>query len=60
MIERLDDRIDHYVDDVLDNMRSEEPEHPQRAAEYLEIAARLIGLYRDEKSAQIVRRRAAA
>ena len=56
----IDDRLDHYVDDVLDNLRSEAPEEPQRAAEYMEIAATLIGLYRDDKAAQIVRRRAAA
>ena len=60
VIEMIDDRIDHYVNDVLDNLRSEEPEEPQRASEFLEIAAHLIGIYRDEKQAQIVRRRAAA
>jgi len=60
VIERLDDRMDHYVNDVLDNLRGEEPDEPQRASEFLEIAAGLIGLYRDEKAAQIVRRRAAA
>ncbi len=60
VVEMIDDRLDHYVDDVLDNLRSEAPEEPQRAAEYMEIAATLIGLYRDDKAAQIVRRRAAA
>jgi hypothetical protein len=60
VIERLDDRLDHYVEDVLDHLRGEEGGDLDRAAEFLEIAARLIGLLRDEKAAQIVRRRAAA
>lgn len=60
VIERLDDRFDHYVDDVLDNLRADAPEEPLRAQTFLEIAASLVGLYRDEKAAQIVRRRAAA
>ena len=60
VIERLDDRLDHYVEDVLDHLRGEESGDLDRAAEFLEIAAGLIGLLRDEKAAQIVRRRAAA
>jgi len=60
VIERIDDRLDDYVDDVLDNLRSDDPDEPERAAEYMEVVAALIGLYRDEKAAQIVRRRAAA
>jgi hypothetical protein len=60
MIEKLDDRLDHYVEDVLEYLRGENPEQAESAHAYLDIAARLIGLLRDEKAAQIVRRRAAA
>lgn len=60
VIERLDDRLDHYVEDVLEHLRGEDSSDLDRAAAFLEIAARLIGLLRDEKAAQIVRRRAAA
>lgn len=60
MIEKLDDRLDHYVEDVLEYLRGDAPEMAASARTYLDAAARLIGLLRDEKAAQIVRRRAAA
>ena len=60
MIEKLDDRLDHYVEDVLEYLRGDAPERAASARAYLDTAARLIGLLRDEKAAQIVRRRAAA
>lgn len=60
VVERIDARLDHYVDDLLENLRSDAPEEPVRAAEFLDIAAGIVGLFRDEKAAQIVRRRAAA
>jgi hypothetical protein len=59
MLERLDDRIDHYVEDVLEDLRDEESTDRARAAEFLSVAAILVGLLRGEKAAQIVRRRAA-
>lgn len=59
-VEKLDERFDSYVEDVLEHLRAPEPESVELAREYLEIAAGLIGRYRDEKAAQIVRRRAAA
>jgi len=60
MIERLDERLDHYVEDTLEHLRGEDADDKPRAAEFLEVAARLVGLLRDDKAAQIVRRRAAA
>ena len=60
MIEKLDDRLDHYVEDVLEYLRGDEADKAASARQYLDAAARLIGLLRDEKAAQIVRRRAAA
>ena len=60
MIEKLDDRLDHSVEDVLDYQRGDAADQEANARAYLDTAARLIGLLRDEKAAQIVRRRAAA
>jgi hypothetical protein len=60
MIEKLDDRLDHYVEDVLEYLRGDGADKAASARLYLDSAARLIGLLRDEKAAQIVRRRAAA
>jgi hypothetical protein len=59
-IEKLDERLDRYVEDVLDHLRAPDAEQADTARQYLDIAATLVGLYRDEKAAQIVRRRAAA
>jgi hypothetical protein len=59
-IEKLDERLDRYVEDVLDHLRAPDAEQANIARQYLDIAANLVGLYRDEKAAQIVRRRAAA
>jgi hypothetical protein len=59
-IEKLDERLDRYVEDVLDHLRAPDAEQADIARQYLDIAATLVGLYRDEKAAQIVRRRAAA
>jgi hypothetical protein len=59
-LEVLDGRLDSYVEDILEEIRSEHDDHRERARAYLEIAAEFCGLARDEKAAQIVRRRAAA
>jgi hypothetical protein len=59
-IEKLDERLDRYVEDVLEHLRAEDAEDAELARQYLDIAATFVGLYRDEKAAQIVRRRAAA
>jgi hypothetical protein len=60
VVEKLDDRLDQYVEDVLDYLRGEGAEQAENARAHLDLAARLVGLLRDEKAAQIVRRRAAA
>ena len=60
-LESLEHRLDTYVEDVLEEIRTPDGAvDPERARAYLEIAAEFCGLARDEKSAQIVRRRAAA
>lgn len=58
--EAIDDRLDHYVQDLLDILRGPEPGEVERVQAFLEVAAVLVGEARGEKAAQIVRRRAAA
>ena len=58
--EALDARLDAYVEDILEDVRSADESHGGRAKAFLEIAAEFCGLARDAKAAQIVRRRAAA
>lgn len=58
--EAIDDRLDHYVQDLLDTLRGPEPGEVERVQAFLEAAALLVGEARGEKAAQIVRRRAAA
>ncbi len=64
VLEAIEKRLDEYVEDLLDHLRTPpapdaEDDHP-RARAYLDIAADFYGLARDDKAAQIVRRRAAA
>jgi len=59
-LEVLEHRLDTYVEKVLEEIRADDGVDPNRARAFLEIAAELCGLARDEKAAQIVRRRAAA
>lgn len=58
--ERLDSRLEQYVEDLLEMLRADEVKHYDRVRAYLDAAATLIGVARGEKAAQIVRRRAAA
>jgi hypothetical protein len=58
--ERVEDRLDQYVEDLLEMLRADDVESVERIHAYLEVAAGLMGSARDEKAAQIVRRRAAA
>ncbi|HZZ88524.1 MAG TPA: hypothetical protein VFE13_09350 [Caulobacteraceae bacterium] len=60
VLETLALRLDTYVEDVLAEIHADDGADIPRARAFLEIAADLCGLARDEKSAQIVRRRAAA
>jgi hypothetical protein len=59
-IEALEQRLDTYVEHVLEDLRADDGVEPERAKAFLEIAAEFCGLVRDESSAQVVRRRAAA
>jgi hypothetical protein len=59
-LEVVDARLESYVEDLLEEIRGGESPDLPRARAYLEVAAELCGLARDEKAAQIVRRRAAA
>jgi hypothetical protein len=58
VVEGLDPRLDQYVEDLLELLHAgEEPTDRVRA--YLEIAGEFLGLVRDPRAAEIVRRRAA-
>lgn len=59
-IEAINERLDAYVEDLLTSLRSEETGDRDRRRAFLEAAAGFIGMSRDEKSEQIVRRRIAA
>ena len=59
-VEKLNERLDRYVEDVLAHLRTPDTEDAELARQYLDIAATLVCVYRDETAAQIVRRRAAA
>jgi hypothetical protein len=58
--EQLNERLDQYVEDLLEQLRDEESENHDRIRSYLEVAAEMVGVLRGEKAAQIVRRRAQA
>ena len=58
-LEVLEHRLDTYVEEVLEEIRADDGVDADRARAFLDIAAEFCGLARDEKSAQIVRRRAA-
>jgi hypothetical protein len=60
VLESVETRLDSYVEDVLAEIHANDGADLGRARAFLEIAAELCGLARDEKAAQIVRRRAAA
>jgi len=59
-LEKLNTRLDQYIEDVLYAARTGEGGDPVIAQQYLDVAAGLIAFTRDEKTAEIVRRRAAA
>ena len=58
--EEVEDRLDQYVEDLLEMLRAEDVELVERVHAYLDVAAGLMGSVRDAKAAHIVRRRAAA
>ncbi|ATQ42148.1 hypothetical protein [Caulobacter mirabilis] len=60
VLETIGQRIDHYVEDVLEQIRLGDIENDEIAREHLDVAARLLTLVRDRQAGAIVRRRAAA
>lgn len=60
ILETVEKHIEPYVEDALDQLRSEETEDPARVRAFLTVAADILALTKDEKTAQIVRRRLAA
>ena len=58
--EEISQRLDSYIEDILAMAHGGELESPDHARAFLEVAADMTALAQDEKSAQIVRRRAAA
>ena len=64
VLESIFSNMDQYVEDLLEQLRSDEEPGTEiqhhRARAYLEVVAGFNALARDEKAAQIVRRRAAA
>jgi len=60
LVEALEDRLDQYAEDLIEELRKPDSEHHDRASAFLELTATFVGHIRDEKAAQILRRRAAA
>lgn len=58
-MEKIGGMIDHYVDEVLDHIRTGDVEDLRIAHAYLRAAADFNGLVRDNKAADLLRRRAA-
>lgn len=60
LVDKLGDYVDHYVEEVLDLVRTGEVEDAAIAAAFLERAATFDGLVRGSKAADLIRRRAHA
>ncbi|WP_411288248.1 hypothetical protein [Phenylobacterium sp.] len=60
MLEKLGDLLDHYVEEVLDYLKTGDVEDEAIAQAFLGVAAQFALLVRGEKAADLVRRRAAA
>ena len=58
VVEALDPRVDQYVEDLLEQLHTG-AEEAEKLRGYIEVAADFMGLVRDPKAAEIVRRRAA-
>jgi hypothetical protein len=58
--EKVIERLDQYIEDLLETIRAEEIEHLDRAKAYIEVAAGFVETAEGEQAGQIVRRRAAA
>lgn len=60
VLEKLNSRLDPYIEDVLHVARTGDGGDSGLAVKYLDVAAGFIAFTRDDKTAEIVRRRAAA
>lgn len=60
VLEGLGDYIDHYVEETLDLVKTGDVDDEAIAQAFLDVAAEFSRLIRDEKAADLVRRRAAA
>jgi hypothetical protein len=58
VVESLDPRLDQYAEDLLEQLHGGAGDN-ERLRSYLEVAADFLGLVRDPKAADFVRRRAA-
>jgi hypothetical protein len=60
VVEKLEERLDQYAEDLIEELRNADSDLHDRARLYLDLCADFVGYVRDQKAAQIVRRRAAA
>lgn len=64
VIEVLDERLDYYTEDLIDRLATDAGRRDgpptDRVLAYLDIAAQFVGLVRDPKAADIIRRRSAS
>jgi hypothetical protein len=60
VVEKVEARLDQYAEDLIEVLRDDDSRDHERARLYLELTANFVAYVRDEKAAQIVRRRAAA
>jgi hypothetical protein len=60
VLEKLNSRLDQYIEDILHVVRTGDGGDQVLAQRYVDLAADYIAFSRDEKTAEIVRRRAAA
>ncbi|MDB5447113.1 MAG: hypothetical protein JWQ97_2430 [Phenylobacterium sp.] len=58
LLEMLAEELDLYVEELLDLVKTGEAENQDHARAFLAIAAKFSGLVRDDKAADLVRRRA--
>jgi hypothetical protein len=58
--ELIEERLDQYVEDLLEMLRADEVSSVERIHAFLEVTAGFMAQAHGEKAAQIVRRRAAA
>jgi hypothetical protein len=59
LVEKLGEMTDHYVEEVLDRLRTGEVEDPAIARQFLAVAADLRAVIGDDKGAELIRRRSA-